>query len=708
MALTRSSLKTVRNRWAWVLLILQIASIAFLGHLGASLPFDNRIDTFAVRGQESEREHRLFQREFSAPETFLVVLVPTTPLDTLPWPVGESIFKALGDMPGVLSFQSYGNTVPPGLNVTMDQIPFPFRGKDRFTYTALFLWEDHHDRDRQLQDFQVLSRQLAKDHPGQVADLVLAGEPIVNLELNQSSLEVKTKFFPILIVLSLAFLGFLFRSWRVLAATALAVCGALSWTVGAMALMGESMNLVTTLIPALIFVLAIAMQVHVLIGIGYHQDLAKGVMAKLRPNGLVALTTSLGFLSLVFSHVQPIATMGKYMALGIWFIFLWSHLTHFGISTLLGLHVKIPHLPFFSTFGHSRFYHAWSQNRWVLWGFVGIIIAGFWWLPQNPSQSNGLMYFQADHPIRQATDFLQENVTGASQIDLLLPNLQQNTPWVNQLPELMALEDKISSIPEVRHQFSLAKFVTFAQALLPIGSNANTGWNLVQSSQASLFQRYCSQNYYRVQLLVDSTDREGFEAIQAQIQNALASSPWNDSAHIAGPLARVIEIQKYLLQSLATSLSITIALVLILMMVFLKVVRRPLLILLPNLVPLSCISLFMGLFKIETTISSVMVFSIAFGIAVDDTIHLLYTYFHRSESTFHERWSATFQLDAKAISLTTLCLTAGFFTLVTSDFTPTRDFGLLMAIGMVSALAGDLLGLPPLLIRERGRRFPEA
>ena len=35
-------------------------------------------------------------------------------------------------------------------------------------------------------------------------------------------------------------------------------------------------------------------------------------------------------------------------------------------------------------------------------------------------------------------------------------------------------------------------------------------------------------------------------------------------------------------------------------------------------------------------------------------------------------------------------------------------FGLLMAIGMISALAGDLLGLPPLLIRERGRRFPKS
>ena len=92
-----------------------------------------------------------------------------------------------------------------------------------------------------------------------------------------------------------------------------------------------------------------------------------------------------------------------------------------------------------------------------------------------------------------------------------------------------------------------------------------------------------------------------------------------------------------------------------------------------------------------------MVFSIAFGIAVDDTIHLLHSFKHNKEPNFETRWTQILKRDGRAISLTTTVLCLGFTVLTISSFLPTQQFGILLAVGMLLALLGDLIFLPPLL-----------
>lgn len=167
---------------------------------------------------------------------------------------------------------------------------------------------------------------------------------------------------------------------------------------------------------------------------------------------------------------------------------------------------------------------------------------------------------------------------------------------------------------------------------------------------------------------------------------------------LTGTLDRLIEIQTYLLASLSRSLGLTVLSILILMMVLLGRRGRLSLILTPNIFPLGMMALTMGLFGMKTTISTVMVFSIAFGIAVDDTIHLLHSWQHYEKiRCFRRRWRKTLAQDARAIMLTSLVLTAGFSVLIASSFIPTSNFGILMASGMLFAFIGDTLYLPILL-----------
>ena len=689
---------------ALLILVFQLGSSLWLGWQSMRLPFDNRIDRFAVHGETGEHAYRQFREAFGAPEHFLVVLQSKAALDGGVWETGEALFEELSQAEGVKSYQSLGTILPKGVAPSPEILPFPFVHPENRLYSAIFEWVDLPQRERQLKQFQEIADSLRLKYQDKTERLVIAGEPIVNYQLNLSSQEVKSRFFPLLIALSLLFMGSLFRSLKVLVVTGLAVCSSLTWTMGIMALLGESLNLVTTLIPALIFVLAVAMQVHILIGIGHRGSVKAGVKSKLPPNFLVALTTSLGFGSLMLSHVDPIAVMGKYMAIGIWLIFAWSHLTHYGISMLWHLQFENPKLPCFDQTAQSELYRRWShQPKWAF-GAVGIIALGFWWLPRNPAESNGLMYFHESHPIRQVTGFLQSQLTGASQLEILLarPKNASEDYWRGQLELLGSLEHQIRSLDHVRHVLSPARFAEFTSQIFPIMAiNAKGGWQLLQAQRPALLNSYRTRDFYRIQLLVDSLDKDAYDQLRARIETILAESPVGKGALVTGPLARIIEIQRYLLQSLALSLGTTILVVLVLMMIFLGVWRQPSLILLPNLLPLACMSLAMGVFEMRTTISSVMVFSIAFGIAVDDTIHLLYSFKHCKEPAFWDRWRAVFLQDARAISLTTLTLTAGFLVLATSGFLPTRDFGLLMGFGMICALLSDLLLLPPLLRAAR-------
>ena len=122
--------------------------------------------------------------------------------------------------------------------------------------------------------------------------------------------------------------------------------------------------------------------------------------------------------------------------------------------------------------------------------------------------------------------------------------------------------------------------------------------------------------------------------------------------------------------------------------------------LLANMVPLLIVGGFMGLFGIDLKVSTSIIFTIAFGIAVDDTIH----YVSKLKMELNKGRSMLYALKrsslstGKAIVITSLILISGFFALIFSDFASTYYIGLLVSITLVFAVLSDLFLLPVLII----------
>ena len=158
---------------------------------------------------------------------------------------------------------------------------------------------------------------------------------------------------------------------------------------------------------------------------------------------------------------------------------------------------------------------------------------------------------------------------------------------------------------------------------------------------------------------------------------------------------------KFLIKNLVLSLLLVVILISIFMAWMFNSFRMVVVSIIPNLIPLLLTGAIMGYFGIALKPSTILVFSIAFGISVDDTIHFLAKY--RQEllmNNWNIRKSVFSALNETGVSMfyTSVVLFFGFFIFVASDFGGTIALGLLVSITLMLAMLSNLLLLPALLL----------
>lgn len=471
---------------------------------------------------------------------------------------------------------------------------------------------------------------------------MIIGDAVINDALDQASQTTRLIFVALLLFALLTCLLFT-RSWRSLIVAAAAVLSPLATTMGLYAALGFKLDLLTNLIPVLILVLSLAMHMHVHLAVVRRQNLVAAVRSKLKPNLYVTASTSIGFASLITSDLGPIRTLGIFMAVAVWFTFAWVNAAHLGLGRwLLADYPSPPRFLDWMIVWIAPRSHQPKRVFPIIIAVVLIITAACT-LPFLRVQTNGLFYFEANHPVRQATTFFEEHVTGSAILiaEVLKPDGTNATDL-----------QRVRRVEHVRHAFTL-----------PYQPN-------------------------RVYLTVDAIDSDDYATLTQQIRIAFDSH-----VTLSGPLAAASTIQQQLLSSLSRSLITSFVLISILIMMLIPRRLGVAIAWIPNLFPLSCMAIAMWAFNIDLSVATVLVFSIAFGIAVDDTVHLTQKYLTTPDGD----WQTVVHSEGLAVLTTTLILVIGFLAISGSHFKPLADFGKLLAIGMVAALVGDLWVLPAIL-----------
>ena len=156
---------------------------------------------------------------------------------------------------------------------------------------------------------------------------------------------------------------------------------------------------------------------------------------------------------------------------------------------------------------------------------------------------------------------------------------------------------------------------------------------------------------------------------------------------------------KYLIESLLYGMLIAFGMIGIIMTLLFRDPKMVIISLIPNILPLMTTAAMLALLGIDLDAPTSIIFTIAFGIAVDDTIHMLSRFRLELQKglTTEQAIENTFKIAGKAIAITSLVLLAGFLVLTTSQLLLTTKVGLLVSLTLITALLGDLFLLPVLL-----------
>ncbi len=549
-------------------------------------------------------------------------------------------------------------------------------------------------------------KKVAHDAAGRRFPLHFAGTPLLNVELDQGSLQASRLFLPMAMALCVVVLVVMLRSFRRVIVCMLAVGAGVAWTMGIMVWAGRTLNMVTAVLPALLFVLALSGGIHLcsrfaarLAECGNPAQAARQALGELlRPLLLTSLTTAVGFASLMISDMQPVRDFGMFAAVGMLLAFVCNAGIIPGLLVLLhrgpGRHPRAirPHWS-----GRSGAVIARSRWRVVLPATVllaGCVVAAF----QTRAESNVLKFFPEESSIAQDYAFVGQRLTGFYTVEIDVTADARDEPRL--VAALTRLAGTIGKRPEVARAVHAGEFLSLRpdfSALARSPDELLASVRLLQ--QMALRYRHAADGKVslRMSVLVRAIGSAEFypllEYLHAQVATELGPA---GEYRITGIVPLINDVQRSLVNTQIRSFGIAAAAVLIMIALFFLSPMAGLAALLPNLLPVFAMFALMAAAGIALDSATVMIASVAIGIAADDTIHFLSQYRRAvgSSADIPAAASATLGTAGRAMFCTSVVAAAGFAILCLASFRPIVYFGLLAGVTMLTALAADLFVLP--------------
>jgi uncharacterized protein len=533
-------------------------------------------------------------------------------------------------------------------------------------------------------------------------------------------------------IIVIVFLWLSYRSLWLVLVPLLVVGLAVLWLVASMAFMGKPLDILSIIMPNIMFVIGMSDVVHILTR--YLEELRKGsakwyalktsYLEVGRATLLTSITTSIGFASLATSSIAPIKELGLYTAFGVLLAFLLA----FTLLPAILYLIPIPKVAQTSSrfqwrglLNYVFLLTARNPKRIFLISIILSIlsIAGLYQLKIST-------YLIDDIPLESdlKQDFIYfDTQFGGSKPFEMSVNLSENQDNIFDEEVLQEIE-KVEKY--LRNEFSVDAILSPVQLAKSINKANNGGVNenyRLPSNESEWrnlsrnVRRFQSQN--NIPLIDESGKTARISGRMGDIGSELAlekvyaleeflesnTNPAIASFKITGT-SYLIDINNELIaKSTLQGLGIALVAIALITGLLFRSWRMTFLAIIPNILPILMIAGIMGFLGINLKLSTAIIFTIAFGIVVDDSIHLL-SKLNLELKKGHSYFIAlrrSFLSGGKAITLTTLILAGGFFTLIFSSFSGVHYIGLLIFITLCIALIMDLTLLPALISLLRYR-----
>ena len=487
-------------------------------------------------------------------------------------------------------------------------------------------------------------------------------------------------------------------------------------------------SIVSSNFLALLFISSVAVSVHMIVKLreGRANNLAdEESLAKIFiPCLYTALTTMVGFLSLLLSNIQPVIDFGKMMAVGV-------------VVNLIVSFVFIPALISFkgiaksSEFSLSKIYYRYLySNTKKVFKTIGIpaiflLLPVFIYLSLGLKVENRFIdYFDESTEIHQGMKFIDEELGGTTPIDLVftLPeeeilideddfffseDSETSQYWWRQknMRLLKSIQADLNQMPELGKDLSIVNGVLLAEKLNDFTEMGDLELAFVRNSLLTnekakdLLASYISPDDRSARItfrIIDSFENINRNILLEKIDSYLQTKLEN--TNVEYQLSGLGVLYNNLLQSLfgsqITSLVFVFGAIFLMLLFLFKSLLTSLIVLFIPLIAVGFVFSFMSIFSIPLDIMTITIASISVGMSVDYAIHIAWRFREEQKISKLDAEINTIHTSGQAVLITAMTVIIGFLVFVFSNFNPTVLFGLLSALAIFISAALALRLIP--------------
>jgi predicted RND superfamily exporter protein len=571
-------------------------------------------------------------------------------------------------------------------------------------------------------------------------DVHLSGLPFIRTELSTRIANEMRWFLMVSVILSAVILLLFFRSiGSMLLSLSVMIIGVL-WSLGTMQLLGYKITLLTALIPPLVVVIGIPNCIYFLnkFHTAYNDtgDKKKALVAMVERMGIVTLfcnlSAAIGFAVFALTRSQVLKEFGVVAGINIMALFFISLIL---IPSILSFFPKPKsrHTKYLDNPWLNRLLgrlERWSLNHRKIIYIITTCIVAAGVVGMLRLKTEGFMLDDIPKSDKLYTDlkFFEKNFKGVMPLEIVVDTKRKYgvSRNLNNLNKIDSLSEFIASIPEIAKPLSIIEGLKFAKQAFFDGDSAHysmpSSYDLPALQQYLNFHGDSSESKNSLAKLVTSFMDSSKQAARISVSMADIGSrrlPFildtiNKKADqlfgadtskyqvtLTGTSVTFLTGSSYIINGLKGSIFWAFLLIALCMLYLFRSFRILICSLIPNIIPLVITAGVMGWVGIRLKPSTVLVFSVALGIAIDVTIRFLVNY--KQELPHHghnmkQTVIATIHSTGISIIYTSFVLIAGFIIFCFSGFGGTQALGWLTSLTLVTATLTNLILLPALLI----------
>lgn len=561
-------------------------------------------------------------------------------------------------------------------------------------------------------------------------DVRISGMPYIRTMNSQNIIDEIGKFILAALGVTSLLFFFFFRSFRATLISMFIVIIGVMWAFGILGLLQYEITVLTALIPPLIIVIGIPNCIFLINK--YQQEVKKHgnqalslqrVISKIGNATLMTnVTTASGFATFIVTDSKLLKEFGIVASINIIGIFILSLLIIPIVYSFMPLpktkHLKHLNKKWIDAFVNWTVRIVKEKRISIYITSITLLVLSIIGIYQIDISGSPIEDMPKKEQFFKDIRFFEQEFDGIMPVEIIVDTKRpKGVLKPATLKRLDRLGGVIEEIPELSKPISVVNLVKYSKQAF---YNGIPKYYQLPTSQENTFimdvARKSSKNGNLLESFVDSTGQtarvttfmkdvttERMEEIEARLKENIAKIFPEEryEVYMTGSALLFLKGTKYLVNNLVLSLALAILLIALFMAYLFRSFRMIVISLIPNLLPLLITAGVMGYVGVPIKPSTILVFSIAFGISVDDTIHFLAKY---RQELMANQWrikvSVYAALRETGVSMfyTSIVLFFGFSVFIISNFGGTVALGALVSATLLFAMLANLVLLPSLLL----------